>query len=176
MGLKALNARPPLTCHSGGPYVSSTAEYPSISSLTGLLVAAPAPSTGNVWRFFPHMLFYVGGHRGRTLSAAMIFLFPPAIRPPPPPSLRRRPPSRASGCDLHTLLVSVCLIIRPPSCAALIVGKSWQDGALVIPARLRGTRADSRLRHDLQGPLRAADERRPKEGGQSGQARSIPGD
>lgn len=49
-----------------------------------------------------------------------------------------------------------------------IVEKSWQDGAVVVLAGLRGTRPDGSVRNDLQGPLRAADERRGEEGGQSG--------
>lgn len=56
-----------------------------------------------------------------------------------------------------------------------IAEKSWQDGAVVVLAGLRGTGSDGSMRNDLQGPLRASDERHGEEAGQSGQTSSRSG-
>jgi len=64
------------------------------------------------------------------------------------------------GGDFHVAALSLS------SCGS-IVEKSWQDGAVVVLAGLRGTSSDGSMRNDLQGPLRAPDKRRGKEGGQS---------
>lgn len=62
----------------------------------------------------------------------------------------------------RTPAISRCNTIRSAS-------KGGQDGAVVLPPGLRGSRPHLRVRDDLQEPLCAAHERRPAQGRQVGQ-------